>query len=257
MRADRLNLMEEYIVRQGTVSLEDLAAHFEISINTVRRDLKTLLQRNTVSKVYGGVAANAQPMLVSLSERDRRNREAKKIIGELAATLVEENTAIFLDSGSTTPMLLPFLAQKNGVTVVTHSLKALTAASKYPNLKVISLGGIYNPVTSSFCGISAMEELKSIGVRTAFMAATGVSLEAGLTNTTYLEAELKQRAVQHAGRVVLMADHSKFNYSSIISFFEFKRLYAVVTDQVPSQPYLDAIAENKILLLTPPAVKPK
>ena len=62
MRADRLNLMEEYIMRQGTVSLEDLAAQFEISINTVRRDLKTLLQRNTVSKVYGGVAANAQPM---------------------------------------------------------------------------------------------------------------------------------------------------------------------------------------------------
>jgi len=257
MRADRLNLMEEYIMRQGTVSLEDLAAQFEISINTVRRDLKTLLQRNTVSKVYGGVAANAQPMLLSLSERDRRNREAKKVIGELAATLVEDNSSIFLDSGSTTPLLLPFLGQKNGVTVVTHSLRALTAASKYPNLKVISLGGIYNPVTSSFGGIAAMEELQSIGVRTAFMAATGVSLETGLTNTTYLEAELKQRAVQHAGRVVLMADHSKFDYSSLISFFDFKSLYAVVTDQIPGQAYLDVIREHKILLMTPPSEKLK
>ena len=119
-------------------------------------------------------------MLLSLSERDRRNREAKKVIGELAATLVEDNSSIFLDSGSTTPLLLPFLGQKNGVTVVTHSLRALTAASKYPNLKVISLGGIYNPVTSSFGGIAAMEELQSIGVRTAFMVLLHRRYQAGM-----------------------------------------------------------------------------
>ena len=89
------------------------------------------------------------------------------------------------------------------------------------------------------------------------MAATGVSLETGLTNTTYLEAELKQRAVQHAGRVVLMADHSKFDYSSLISFFDFKSLYAVVTDQIPGQAYLDVIREHKILLMTPPSEKLK
>jgi DeoR family myo-inositol catabolism operon transcriptional repressor len=251
MRADRLNLMEEYIIQNGTVSLESLAEHFQVSINTVRRDLKTLLQRERVTKVYGGVSSNTQAIPLSMSDRDRRNREEKKQIGALAASLVEDNSSIFLDSGSTTPMILPHLAHKTGVTVVTHSLRALYEASKYPNLKIIALGGSYNPVTCSYVGISTMEALSSIGVQTAFVAATGVSLAAGLTNTTYLEAEIKRHVVQHAQRVVLMADHSKFDFSSVISFYNFDELYAVVTDQQPSRPYLEVIQKKGIQLLCP------
>lgn len=251
MRADRLNLMEEYIIQNGTVSLEDLAEQFQVSINTIRRDLKTLLARERVTKVYGGVSSNAQAIPLSLSDRDRRNREAKRAIGALAAALVEDNTSIFLDSGSTTPMILPHLAHKTGVTVVTHSLRALYEASKYPNLKIIALGGSYNPVTCSYVGLSTMEALSSIGVQTALVAATGVSLAAGLTNTTYLEAEIKRHVVRHAQRVVLMADHSKFDFSSVISFFNFEELYAVVTDQKPAEAYLQTIREKNIRLLCP------
>ena len=83
-----------------------------------------------------------------------------------------------------------------------------------------------------------------------FIAATGVSLERGLTNTTYFEAEIKQRVVRRGrDHVVLLADHSKFDNASTISFFKFEDLSAVVTDRLPSQPYLDAIRACHIRLL--------
>ena len=116
-------------------------------------------------------------------------------------------------------------------------------------MKIIALGGLYSPPTSSFVGISTLDALDRISVDVVLIAATGVSLERGLTNTTYFEAEIKQRVVQRSRKqVVLLADHSKFGYASTISFFRFEELAAVVTDELPNQEYLDVMKANQIRL---------
>ena len=254
MRIDRLNRIEQYVFQHGSASLEDLAAHFNVSLNTVRRDVRQLLDRGALDKVYGGVAVKAdahsqEPLPMNV--RANKNFAAKQEIGRLAAGLVQDNSSIFLDSGSTTPMLLPHLAQKSGITVITHSLSALYEASKYPNLNVIALGGQFYLSTASYVGISTLEALSHMRIDTIFIAATGVSLENGLTNTTYLEAEVKRNVVLRGQQVVLMADHSKFDHAAFITFCSLEQLSCVVTDRMPSQPYLDVLAANHIRLLCP------
>ncbi|MGO5052527.1 DeoR/GlpR family DNA-binding transcription regulator [Lachnospiraceae bacterium LCP25S3_G4] len=249
MRLDRLNSMEQYILQQGTVSLEDLASHFQVSTNTIRRDLNELLDRGHIEKVYGGVSSLSDPTPLPLSIRTSKNSISKQVIGELAARMVNDGDTIFLDSGSTTPHILPHIANKQNITIVTHSLSAMYEASKYPTLKVIALGGMYNIATSSYVGISTLEALSCISISAVFIAATGVSLERGLTNTTYFEAEIKRKVVHSSNKIILMADHSKFDDSSTITFFDFKDLFAVVTDQKPTKPYMDVIQRNNIRLL--------
>ncbi len=249
MRLDRVNEMEQYVLRQGTASLEELSGEFHISLNTVRRDITALLARGHIRKTYGGVAALETPGPIPMSVRASKNWDAKQAIGKLAAELVEDGQTIFLDSGSTVLAMLPHLAQRKNVTIVTHGLCAMYETSKCPNLKLISLGGLYSPPTNSFVGISALDALDRLSVDTVFMAATGVSLERGLTNTTYLEAEIKHRVVQRGKKVVLLADHSKFDFVSTISFFDFDKLSAVVTDTLPSPAYLNVIAQHHITLL--------
>lgn len=251
MRAERINAMEQYIIERGTVSLEELSQKFGISINTVRRDISALTVHGRIRKVYGGVSADLLPLPLDYSERKRRNGREKEIIGQLAARLVDSGSSIFLDSGSTTPNILRNLGDKNGVTVITHSLTALSEAASMTNLSIISLGGVYVPLTASFSAISFLDFLSRLSIQTAFVSATGVSLENGLTLTTYIESEIKRNVVQHGGRIVLMADHTKFDQSSLISFCPFERLYAVVTDCAPPPRYLEAIKRCSIRLIYP------
>ena len=243
MRAERLNAMEQYILGKETVSLEELSTQFSVSMNTIRRDVMELLSRGNIRKVYGGVSSTLINRPVGFSVRAQKNSRAKQIIGRLASQLVSDGASIFLDSGSTTPYILQHIGEKNGVTVITHSLTALYAASSLSNLNIIALGGIYAPAT--------LDALSRLSIQTIFISATGVSIENGLTNSTYLEAEIKRSVVQRGNRVVLMADQSKFGHSAVISFCPFEQLYAIVTDCLPSEPYLEAIDRYGIRLICP------
>lgn len=249
MRLDRLNSIEQYILQEGTVTWENMAAHFGVSVNTIRRDIKELIDRGTIRKVYGGVSSVNANAPVAIQERLVRNIEDKKKIGALAAEFVKSGETIFLDSGTTTPCLIPHIANIDNVTVVTHSLPVLEEASHYPSLQVISLGGFYNFTTGSYGGISTLNYLSRIAVDTVFIAATGVSLEHGLTHKAFFEAETKRKITECGRRTILMADHTKFGHSSPITFMEYARLDAVVTDQKPEQAFIEAAEKNNIRIL--------
>lgn len=249
MRLERLNAMESYILEEGTVSLENMKKHFSMSTNTIRRDINELIVRGHVRKVYGGVAANTYDVPIPLSVRASKHQSEKKIIGELAASFVEDGDMIFLDSGSSVLYMIPHLKDRKNVTIVTHNLNAMVEASKFPNLRLVSLGGMYTHATSSFTGITTMEELNRYNFAKIFIAATGVTIEKGLTNTTFVEAEIKRRVVEYSSKVILMADHSKFGFASTISFFPFEALYAVVTDRRPPAEFMKEIRNSNIMLL--------
>lgn len=249
MRLDRLNSIEQYILQEGTVTWEAMAAHFGVSVNTIRRDIKELIARGTIRKVYGGVSSVNANAPVAIQERQVRNQEEKRIIGRLAACFVQSGQTIFLDSGTTTPCLIPHLAGLENVTIVTHSLPVLYEASHYPSLQVISLGGSYNPTTGSYGGISSLNYLSRISVDIVFIAATGVSLDRGLTHTAFSEAETKRKITESGKKIVLMADHTKFGVTSPITFMQFDRLDAIVTDTKPAEEFLSEAGRCDIRVL--------
>lgn len=237
MRIERLQEMEQYVTRKGSASLEELAQKFSISINTVRRDIGELLARGQLKKVYGGVTASSPQGLLPMSVRAQRQMQNKQRIGLLAAGLVPDHATVFLDSGSTTVQIIPHLVGKRGITLITHSLGALYEAAKYPELQVIALGGQYSQPTNSYVGAATSDMLSRMTIDLVLIAATGVSIEKGLTNTTYFEAELKRSVTSRNRQIVLLADHTKFGSASLFSFCPLEQLSAVVTDRPPPEAY--------------------
>ena len=250
MRLDRINNVEKYIIEQETVTWDELKDHFQVSMNTIRRDVAALESRGHIYKVYGGVASSAyEPVMTTSEERALRNLAAKEKIGRLAATLAADGQTVYLDSGTTVPFILPGLSKKENITVVTHSLNVMYEASHYPSLNVIALGGFYNHTLNSYTGTSTMEMLSKISVDIVFLAATGVSLEKGLTNSTFFESEIKQKIARCSNKLVLMADDSKFDHISTISFCNFEDISVLVTNRMPPRSYRETLRRRGIQLL--------
>lgn len=249
MKISRLNAIEQYVMSQGTVSIDTLCETFGVSKNTIRRDLNELETRGHISKVYGGVTATSAPGAIPMPVRSGLNTADKNTIGLLAASEVQDGDTIFVDSGSTTLCILRHLANRRRITVVTHSLGAMREAAQFENLSLISLGGIYSQPTDSFVGLSTFEALSGMTVNKAFMGATGVSLTSGMTNTTFLEAEIKKGVVQRASHVYLMADSSKLDHTAVITFCQLSELTAFITDHEPPAEYVQFCHQNGVRLL--------
>lgn len=246
MKVSRLNSIEQYVISRETVSIDELCEVFGVSKNTIRRDLNELEMRGHITKVYGGVTATVPGGAVPTPIRSGLNMADKSLIGRLAAEEISDGDTIFIDSGTTTLCLLRYLVAKKHITIITHSLGAMSEAAKYENLNLISLGGIYSPTTDSFVGLSTIEALAAMRITKAFMGATGVSLTAGMTNTTFLEAEIKRAVVQRADHIYLMADSSKLNREAIVTFCHLKDLTGFITDREPPEEYLSLCKRENV-----------
>lgn len=251
MKSQRLNEMEQYIIDQETVSMEELCVRFDVSMNTVRRDIALLLKKGTVEKVYGGVRIrNVYPLLPSFEARTISRTAEKKRIGQCAAQWVMQNDIIFVDSGTTTMHMIEALGDKSA-TIVTHSLQAINAAVPLNQLNTLVLPGTLQRRTNSFTGSQAVELLAGYHIRCAFMAATGVSIH-GVTNSSPLEYEIKRTAMQRSEKKILLIDGRKFGPTALLTYAQIQEFDCIITDVPPPPEYMEVLeASNTQLIIAP------
>lgn len=249
MKADRIQEMERYIIQRGTASMEELRGHFDISMNTVRRDVAELLARGTVIKVYGGVCARPTDQTLTPYEVRRRGSEgAKAAIGSKAAELVRDGDVIFVDSGTTTLQMIDHLAHRRDVTIITNNIEAIVRALPHESITIIALPGQVRRKTHSLTGEDAVRYLRRFNIRTAFIAATGVS-DHGVTNSSPMEYEIKKCAVESADRTVLLIAEAKFGVTGLMTFAQLSDFDALVTDVQPEAAVCRRLEEEGVELI--------
>lgn len=252
MRQDRLAQMEAYIRDQKSVSLDTLCEVFGVSKNTVRRDIGEIVARTDIRKIYGGVSVqyngNIPPPFL---ERSSVNPEAKDAIGRCAAAMVEDGDIIYVDSGTTTCRMIDHLQGRRNVTILTHSLDVMTRAAANPALTLISLSGMLNRKTQSFTGQSTIDVLRDCNIGKAFMAANGVTVQNGATQSTSIEFAIKKSVVDRSARVYLMVEHRKFGTTTLLTYCTLDRIDAIITERLPDQAFQDAFSDLGGRIITP------
>jgi len=168
-----------------------------------------------------------------------------------ASELVEDGDIIFVDSGTTTSHMVDSIKDKHNLTILTNNLELMIRAIPYENIHIISLSGTLNRRTLSFAGQSAVNILENYNISKAFMASTGISIENGVTNSSMQEYEIKQTAVQRSKQVYLLADSSKFDVVSLMTYCDLKKINLLVTDSRPPQKFYDLFHSysHKIILV--------
>lgn len=247
MKSQRLKSIEEYVLTNEAVTLDALCNTFNISKSTLRRDIDELVKRGRIKKIYGGVMAENKN-LIPFKERNMKNRTKKMAIAEKAAQFVNNGDIIYIDSGTTTVNMINFLKDKN-VTILTNNLDVIVNAQPLTGLNIISIGGTLSRKTNSFYGVTSLITLKNYNLKKAFMAATGISLTNGVTNSSPLEYEIKKSVVEKSDEVFLLVDSSKFGVSSLMTYCQLTEIDNLITDDFPPHEYIEFFRQNDIQLI--------
>lgn len=250
MKAQRIEDLLIYIKQNKTVELDHLCQVFDVSKNTIRRDIDLLHKEGKIEKVYGGVIYIDHTNLIPFTQRNQVLGVEKRRIGSAAANLVNDGDIIFIDAGSTAAHMLPFLSEKKNLTIITNSLTVLNEALPMVNTRVISTGGDLLRDTNSFTGIEAIRFLSNYNIHKAFVAASGVSVDNGLTNSSSIEAEIKKAVLNVSGEITLLSDHTKFGNTSLVTFAHLKDVSTIVTDTPLSQAFEDFCQKHQINIIT-------
>lgn len=248
MRSERITLVENYIINHKTVSLDKLCEVFNVSKNTIRRDLSVLVKKGSIKKVYGGVTINENKELISFEERNVKNSNSKVLLCKAAVEFIKDGDTIFLDSGTTTVNIIEFLKDKKDITIFTNNVIAISKSIHYSNINIICLSGILNRKTKSFTGLHSTDILKSYNINKCFMSCTGISLERGVTNSTKEEFKIKKTAISRSSKCFLLADNSKFDKVSLMTFCEVEDLDCIITNSTPPEEYVQYFKDKKIIL---------
>ncbi len=252
LAAERRNIILEKIQEEKKVIVSELSREYEVSEETIRRDLDRLEEEGHIVKSYGGAVLN-EANLTELPHNIRRgvNTAAKQKIAELVRDEIEENDHIFLDASTTSVFIAKNIKQKEHLTVITNSIENLLELSLVSGWDIISTGGQLKAGTMSLYGWKTAETLSSYHVDKVFMSCKGISMDRGITDGNDETAGIKQRMIASADKVYLAADKSKFDKKAFSQICGFERINTVISDSEPDRAWKEFFAANKIELIYP------
>jgi len=227
---ERRERVKQIVQSRHAVRVEDLKSELGVSTATIRRDLDELEESGALRRVHGGaISVDVRPIEARFESKAAKHAAEKQRIAARAIELVEPDSTIYLDAGSTCLELARLLGQRTDVTVVTNSLPAIVElAGQGPRLVVI--GGELRPLSQALVGPLSIPVLDELYVDRAFVGTFSLSLEAGMTTTDPAEAFTKERALTRAREVVLMVDGSKIGTRSFAHAGRLEQIDVVITD---------------------------
>ncbi|SNT10720.1 transcriptional regulator, DeoR family [Micrococcales bacterium KH10] len=215
----------------GRVDVAASAALFDVSGETIRRDLTTLERRGLLRRVHGGaIPVDRIAIEPTLADRERSYLAEKERIANAAILELDDAATVLIDAGTTTARFAALLPHDRELTVVTHALPVASALAGRPNLALHLIGGIVRGRTLAAVGPWANRELEDLQADIAFLGTNGVSTERGLTTPDVTEAAVKEAIVAAARRVVVIADHSKVGRDEFVSFAPIDAVDTLITD---------------------------
>ncbi len=237
---ERRKKIEDIIYRKRTVQVAELAAQFEVSMETIRSDLEKLEEKGLIVRTYGGAALadTAEPEL-GVDMRDIENYEGKQKIGRAAADLIRDGETIFLDASTSSLHLARSIKTKRSLIVITNSVRVVEELAMCDHITTICVGGRLSSRNLSFVGrVSETLIREHYAADKMFFSCRGLTVSLGLMDNTESEAEIKKAMMERAEEIIFLCDNQKPDRRGMQVICGFERLSrAVVEDGLPDEFY--------------------
>ncbi|MFL6122209.1 DeoR/GlpR family DNA-binding transcription regulator [Actinophytocola sp.] len=243
----RRKALADHVLSAGSVSAADLAELFAVSLMTIHRDLDELERQGLVRKYRGGVTAQPSGVFESnVAYRKKSMQHAKEAIAEHVAAMVEPGMAVMLDDSTTALALARRLTGITPLTVVTNFLEIINLLSRERDIRLMALGGDYDPLHDSFLGMSCVDAIESLRVDLCFVSTSSVSGGFAYHQEQHI-VSVKRAMLDAAARSVLLVDHTKLGRVALHRVAPLSVFERVVVDDGASAEALRELDEHKVV----------
>lgn len=248
---ERRNTILSRLNVDGKVIVADLSREFNVTEETIRRDLEKLENEGLAKKTYGGAVLNQNQNNIDLpfTVRKETNVSEKKTVAQKTAELIKDGDYIMLDASSTAIYVAREIKNRKNITLITNSVEILLEMADKEDWRVLSTGGSLKKGSLSLVGTSAEKMIRGFHVDIAVCSCKGLDLSLGITDSNEKDSEIKQAIFAASDKKVLAIDGSKFDKRSFVRVCDPEEIDIIVTDKAPSDRWVEKLKEKNVELV--------
>lgn len=232
--------------RQRRVSVEDLASRFEVSLQTIRKDLNELCEQRLLTRFHGGAIIASGVENIAYEARRSIAESEKRAIGNAAAALIPDSSSLFINIGTTTEEVARALKDRSNLMVVTNNLHVVTMLYSQSNIEVIVAGGAVRRADGGVVGMHAIDLISQFKVDYAIIGVSAIDEDGTLLDFDLGEVRVAQAIITNARTVLLVADRTKFERSAPARIGHIRDIDIFVTDSLPSEQWRGLCAREDV-----------
>jgi DeoR family transcriptional regulator of aga operon len=249
--AGRRQSIVDLVEQRNGATVAELSEYFGISAATVRRDLLQLNEQGLIERAHGGAVPKRPGRSYAFPEPPVLTRASvqvaeKECIGRAAAEYVKDGEVIIVNGGTTTAEMVPHLAERQDLTVITNALNITFLLSHYPNIEVIVLGGALRHSELSMLGALTEDALQNLRADKLFMGTPAIHPEYGLSADDMTEVQSDRNIMAAAREIIVLADHTKFGRIATMRQAPMERIRRLITDTGIPETFVTALRERGV-----------
>ena len=234
---------------QGYITIDDLAAHFKVTPQTIRRDINALAETNQIRRHHGGASYDSSTTNVSYAKRQVLQPQAKEQIAARIAAEIPDHASLFINIGTTTETVARALLKHTGLQIITNNLNVATILSSKEDFTVIVAGGKIRSRDGGIMGEATMDFISQFRVDYGIIGISGIDPNDGsLLDYDYQEVRVAQSIIRNSRTVFLAADNAKFGRNAVVRLGNITQVDRLFTDQIPPPSIRKLLQENDIKL---------
>lgn len=241
----RQHALLEHVRNAGSATVDALARQFDVTQQTIRRDVLAMEEGGLLARFHGGVRLPGGAENLAYAKRKTLLSEEKQAIAALLARHIPDRSSIFLNLGTTTEAVAQALHRHQGLRVVTNNLNVAALMCDFPDAEVVVAGGVVRPRDRGITGEQTIEVVRQYNVDFAVIGVSSIDLDGTLREFDHREVRVTQAIMAQSRHVMLVADHSKFGRPALVRLGHLRDIDSLFTDQPLPQPLAARLAGGK------------
>lgn len=234
---------------QGRVLVDDLANHFQLTPQTIRKDLNDLCDQRLLTRIHGGALFPSGIENLEYEARRQIASQEKDAIGRAAARLIPDSASLFINIGTTTEAVSTALLGHAGLMVITNNINVANRMRVYPSIEVVIASGVVRGADGGIVGEAAVDFIRQFKVDYAVIGASAIDHDGALLDFDFREVKVAQAIIANARHVILVADSGKFERTAPVRIGHLRQVNTFITDKCDVEAIRHICSENEVELI--------